>query len=120
VSRRHAALLAAGSALAATGLVVVLVVWLGLVTATLRTGLAADGGCVAAATAGEHGAEIGSTLLPPRAVCRWTVDGVATEDVLAAGSTAVVGTAGGVAVLGVAVVAVTAVAAVRARRRTRP
>lgn len=117
LGRRHAAVLAAGAGLAVVGLVVLLVVWVGLVTSTLRTGLAEDGTCVAAATAGEGDAAVTSSLLPPRAVCTWTVDGRATEQVLARGPAALAGVATGAAVVGVLVVAGGAVAAWRARRR---
>lgn|GEM_PF-914816 len=115
--RRHAAVLAVGAGLAVAGLVVLLVVWVGLVTSTLRAGVGGDGPCVAAATAGEEGAAVTSSLLPPRAVCTWTVDGRATEQVLAQGPAALAGVATGAAVVGVLVVAGGAVAAWRARRR---
>lgn len=85
MSTRRAALLTTGAGLALAGLVTLLVIWVGLVTATLRTGLAEPGTCVAAATDGQDGAAIGSTLLPPRAVCTWEVDGVTEETVLAQG-----------------------------------
>jgi len=118
LGRRHAAVLAAGAGLAVAGLVVLLVVWVGLVTSTLRTGLAEEGTCVAAATAGEGDAAVSSSLLPPRAVCTWTVDGRTTETVLAEQSPVLAGAAlGGVAV-GVLLVAGGATAAWRARRRT--
>lgn len=118
--RRHAAVLAAGAGLAVAGLVVLLVVWVGLVTSTLRTGLAEEGTCVAAATAGEGDATVSSSLLPPRAVCTWTVDGRTTETVLAEREPVLAGAAlGGVAV-GVLLVAGGATAAWRARRRTDP
>lgn len=103
---RRAALLAGGAALALAGLVVLLVQWVVLVTGTLRTGLADEGTCVAAATAGEAGAQVATSALPPRAVCTWTVDGRVEETVLAEGSAAlaagaaVAAGAGGVAVLG--------------------
>lgn len=104
LARRHAAVLAAGAGLAALGLIVLLVVWVGLVTSTLRTGLAEEGTCVAAATAGEEGAAVSSSLLPPRAVCTWTVDGRPTEQVLAERPAAVAGAA--VAAVGVGVLLV--------------
>lgn len=117
LGRRHAAVLVAGAGLAVVGLVVLLVVWLGLVTSTLRTGLAEQGTCVAAATAGDGDAALSSSLLPPRAVCTWTVDGRATETVLAEGSAAVAGAALGGTAVGVLLVAGGATAAWRARRR---
>jgi hypothetical protein len=117
LGRRHAAVLAAGAALAVAGLVVLLVVWVGLVTSTLRTGLAEEGTCVAAATAGEAGAAVSSTLLPPRAVCTWTVDGRSTETVLAERPAALAGAALGAVGVGVLLVAGGAVGAWRARRR---
>jgi len=109
--------LAAGAGLAVAGLVVLLVVWVGLVTSTLRTGLADEGTCVAAATAGEDGATVSSSLLPPRAVCTWTVDGRATETVLAERPAALAGTAVAAVGVGVLLVAGGAAAAWRARRR---
>lgn len=108
---RRAALLAGGAALALAGLVVLLVQWVLLVTGTLRTGLADEGTCVAAATAGEVGAEITTSALPPRAVCAWTVDGRVEETVLAerpaglAAGAAVAAGVGAVVVLGVGAVA---------------
>lgn len=73
------------------------VIWIGLATASLRAGLEQDGAgstgtagasaCVTAATAGEGDAVVTSSMLPPRAVCVRTVDGRATETVLAEGST---------------------------------
>jgi hypothetical protein len=116
LARRHALVLAAGAALAVAGLVVLLVVWVGLVASTLRTGLAEQGTCVAAATAGEAGATVSSSLLPPRAVCTWTVDGRASETVLAERPPALAGAAVGAAGVGVLLVAGGAVAAWRARR----
>jgi len=82
-STRRAALLTAGAGLAVAGLVTLLVLWIGLVAGTLRTGLAEEGTCVAAATAGEDGAAVTSSLLPPRAVCTRTVGGQEQETVLA-------------------------------------
>lgn len=117
LGRRHAGLLAAGAGLAVVGLVTLLVVWVGLVTSTLRTGLGDEGSCVAAATAGDGGAAVSTSMLPPRAVCTWTVDGRAAETVLAEGPAAVAGVAAGAAGVGVLLVAGTAVAAWRARRR---
>ncbi|MBW0253334.1 hypothetical protein [Cellulomonas sp. PS-H5] len=117
LSRRHAAVLAAGAGLAVVGLVVLLVVWVGLVTSTLRTGLGEEDTCVAAATAGEDGATVSSSLLPPRAVCTWTVDGRATETVLAERPAALAGAAVGAVGVGVLLVAGGAVAVWRARRR---
>jgi hypothetical protein len=110
--------LVAGAGLAVVGLVVLLVVWLGLVTSTLRTGLAEQGTCVSAATAGDGDAAVSSSLLPPRAVCTWTVDGRATKTVLAEGSAAVAGAALGGTAVGVLLVAGGATAAWRARRAT--
>ena len=117
LGRRHAAVLAAGAGLAVVGLVVLLVVWVGLVTSTLRSGIGGDGPCVAAATSGDEGAAVSSTLLPPRAVCTWTVDGRATETVLAERPAALAGAAVAAVGVGVLLVAGGAVGAWRARRR---
>lgn len=103
-STRRAALLTGGAALAVAGLVTLLVLWLGLVTGTLRTGLAEDGTCVAAATDGTDGAAITSSLLPPRAVCTWVVDGQEQETVLAEGPAGVARGAAAAAGAGVLVV----------------
>ncbi|GIG38034.1 hypothetical protein [Cellulomonas pakistanensis] len=116
LGRRHAALLAAGAGLAVLGLATLLVVFVGLVTSTLRTGLGDESSCVAAATAGEAGAAVSTSVLPPRAVCTWTVDGRTAETVLAEGPTAVAGVATGAVAVGVLLVAGTSVAAWRARR----
>ncbi|WP_282946343.1 hypothetical protein [Cellulomonas endometrii] len=114
---RRAALLLAGSGLALVGLVVLAVLWVGLVGATLRTGLAEDGTCVAAATAGEGDAAVTSSMLPPRAVCTWTVDGRPEETVLAERSPTVAGLAAGAAGLGLATVAGTLAWSAVSRRR---
>jgi hypothetical protein len=114
---RRAALLAAGSGLALAGVVVLAVLWLGLVSSTLRTGLAEEGTCVAAATAGEGDAAVTSSLLPPRAVCTWTVDGRTQDVVLAERSPAVAGVAAGAVAVGVATAAVTLMRSAAARRR---
>ncbi|WP_199732000.1 hypothetical protein, partial [Cellulomonas triticagri] len=118
------AALAAGAALAVAGLVTLVVVWAGLVTATLREGLDDDaaggaGTCVAAAADGEGDAVLGSTIAPPEATCRWTVDGREEVVVLARGSQALV-TGAAVAVgAGLLVVGGTSVVAARARRSAR-
>jgi hypothetical protein len=115
---RRAALLVGGAGLALVGLVVLLAVWIGLVTATLRTGLAEGGdACVSAVTDGTGDAAVSTSLLPPRAVCTRTVDGRVAETVLASSPLALAGAAAAAAGAGVAVVAVTGVAALRARRR---
>ncbi|VTR76552.1 hypothetical protein [Cellulomonas hominis] len=114
---RRAALLLAGSGLALVGLVVLAVLWVGLAGATLRTGLAQDGTCVAAATAGEGDAAVTSSMLPPRAVCTWTVDGRPEETVLAERSPAVAGLAAGAAAVGLATVAGTLLWSALQRRR---
>lgn len=113
---RRAALLTAGAGLAVAGLVTLLVLWIALVTATLRTGLAEEGSCVAAATDGEAGAAITSTLLPPRAVCTWDVDGQAQETVLAQGPAGVAVAAVVAAGTGVLVVLGTVGVALAGRR----
>lgn len=128
LGRRTAAGLALGALLAAAGLVTLLVLWIGLLTATLRTGLADDAddaagsagpasACVAAATDGVGDAAVTSTLFPPRAVCAWTVDGTPTTTVLAERSAGPATAAAVVAGVGVLTVAVTAATALAARRR---
>lgn len=107
---RRAALLAGGAALALAGLVVLLVQWVLLVTGTLRTGLADEGTCVAAASAGDPGARIATSALPPRAVCVRTVDGRVEETVLAEGSGVL--SAGAAVAAGVGAVVVLATGAV--------
>ncbi|QZN86530.1 hypothetical protein [Cellulomonas sp. C5510] len=116
----RAALLAGGAALAVVGLVVLLVQGIGLLTGTLRTGLADEGSCVAAATAGEEGAEITTSLLPPRSVCTWTVGGSPHETVLAEGSAPAVTAAVVAAAVGVTLVLGTAGVALVRRRRDVP
>jgi hypothetical protein len=124
LARRTAAGLALGALLGVAGLGTLLVLWIGLLTSTLRTGLAEDattdpaGACVAAATDGAGDAAVTSTLLPPRAVCTWTVDEQPTTVVLAERSPALATTAAVVAGAGLLTVGGTlAVAAVRTRRR---
>jgi hypothetical protein len=124
--RRTATGLALGALLAVAGLGTLLVLWVGLLTSTLRTGLADDatgdpaGACVAAATDGTADAEVSSSLLPPRAVCTWTVDGRSTTTVLAERSAPLATSAAVVTGLGVLTVAAAAapavVTAARARR----
>lgn len=116
----RAALLAGGAALAVVGLVVLLVQAIALVTGTLRTGLADEGSCVAAATAGEDGAEIATSLLPPRSVCTWTVGGSPQETVLAEGSAPAMTAAVVAAAAGVTLVLGTAGVALVRRRRGAP
>lgn len=116
IGTSRAVLLTSGAGLAVAGLVTLLVLWLGLVTGTLRTGLAEEGTCVAAATAGEDGAALTSTLLPPRAVCTWVVDGRQQETVLAEGPAGVAVAAAVAAGAGVVVVLAT-VGALLVRRR---
>jgi hypothetical protein len=114
---RRAALLAGGAGLALVGLVVLAVLWVGLVSATLRSGLAEDGTCVAAATAGEGDAAVTSSLLPPRAVCTWTVGGRTRDVVLAERSPVVAGVAAGAVAVGVVTIGVTLTRSAAARRR---
>jgi hypothetical protein len=102
---RRAALLAGGAGLALVGLVVLAVLWVGLVSATLRSGLAEDGTCVAAATAGEGDAAVTSSLLAPQAVCTWTVDGRTQDVVLAERSPVVAGVAAAAVAVGVVTIA---------------
>lgn len=116
----RAALLAGGAALAVVGLVVLLVQAIALVTGTLRTGLTDEGSCVAAATAGEDGAEIATSLLPPRSVCTWTVGGSPQETVLAEGSAPAMTAAVVAAAAGVTLVLGTAGVALVRRRRGAP
>ncbi|WP_454051402.1 hypothetical protein [Cellulomonas sp. Marseille-Q8402] len=123
LGRGPATTLAAGALLALAGLVTLLVLWVGLVTATLRTGLADDAGtgpgnaCVAAATADEGDAEVTSSLLPPRAVCTWTTDGRSRTTVLAERPGWVATAAAVAGGVGVLTVATTVVVEVRRRRR---
>ncbi len=112
---RRSALLLGGSGLAILGVLTLVVVWVGLVSASLRAGLEDGGACVEAATAGTDGAEVATSVLPPRSVCRWTVDGEPVEVVLTEGSTGLVVTAGVAVVAGVLVVGGTALAARRGR-----
>ncbi len=112
---RRSALLLGGSGLAILGVLTLVVVWVGLVSASLRAGLDDGGACVEAATAGTDGAEVATSVLPPRSVCRWTVDGLPVETVLAEGSTGLVVAAGAGVVVGVLVVGGTALAARRGR-----
>lgn len=119
-STARAALLAGGAALAVVGLVVLLVQGIALVTGTLRTGLADEGSCVAAATAGEDGAEITTSLLPPRSACTWTVGGRPQETVLAEGSAPAVTAAVVATAVGVTLVLGTAGVALARRRRGVP
>ena len=126
LGRRTAGGLALGALLAVAGLVTLLVLWLGLLTASLRTGLsdaaAPDdpaGACVAAATDGAGDATLTSTLFPPRAACTWTVEGERSTTVLAERSATVATVAAVVAAAGVLVVAVAVAAAIRSRRTAR-
>lgn len=126
LGRRTAGGLALGALLAVAGLVTLLVLWVGLLTATLRTGLsdaaAPDdpaGACVAAATDGAGDATTTSTLFPPRAVCTWSVEGERSTTVLAERSATVATAAAVLAAVGVLVVAVAAAAAIRSRRAAR-
>jgi hypothetical protein len=118
-STRRAAALTAGAGLAVAGLVTLLVLWVALVTGTLRTGLAEEGTCVAAATAGEDGAAISTSPLPPRAVCTWVVDGQRQGIVLAEGPAGVAAAAAVAAGAGVVLVLGTVGVAVAGRRRAR-
>lgn len=126
LGRRTAAGLALGALLAVAGLVTLLVLWVGLLTGTLRTGLAGDGAaagpagdCVAAATDGVGDAAVTSTLFPPRAGCTWTVDGVRSTTVLAERPASVATAAAVAAGAGVVVVAVTVAVTMTARRAAR-
>jgi len=115
---RRAALLTGASALALAGLLVLLVQWIGLVAGTLRTGLADDGTCVAAATAGEGDAALSTSALPPRSVCTRTVDGRTERTVLAEGSAPLAVASAAAAGVGVVVVLGVAGSVLVARRRS--
>jgi hypothetical protein len=118
---RRAALLAGGAGLALVGLVVLAVLWIGLASTTLRSGLAEDGTCVAAATEGEADAAVTSSLLPPRAVCTWTVGGRTQDVVLAERSPVVAGVAAAaVAAGGLTIAGTLARGALVRRRAARP
>jgi hypothetical protein len=126
LDRRTAAVLAGAALVGVAGLVTLLVLWVGLVTATLGAGLgdgASDGAgdpagaCVAAATADEDAAAVASTLLPPRAVCTWTVDGRAETVVLAERPAGVATAAVVAAGVGAVVAAGTLAVWFRGRRR---
>lgn len=126
LGRRTAAGLALGALLALAGLVTLLVLWVGLLTATLRTGLAEAPGtadpasaCVVAATDGVGDAAVTSTLFPPRAVCTRTTDGSRTTTVLAERPAPVATAAAVVAGAGVLTVAVTVGATWWGRRAAR-
>ncbi|HEY0188035.1 MAG TPA: hypothetical protein VGC67_11145 [Cellulomonas sp.] len=112
-SVRRSLLLLVGSGLAVLGVLTLVVVWFSLVTGSLSAGIADGGGCVDAATAGTDGAQITTSLLPPRSVCRWEVAGEPVETVLATGSSVLVDGAVVAAAAGVLVVGGTALAARR-------
>jgi hypothetical protein len=103
----------AGSGLAVLGIVTLVVLWFSLVLGSLRTGLGDGSACVDAATAGTDGAVLSTSLLPPRSLCTWEVDGVAVETVLASRPAGLAAAAVGAVGVGVLLVGGTAVAARR-------
>jgi hypothetical protein len=126
LGRRTAAGLALGALLGVAGLFTLLVLWVGLLTTTLRTGLADAPGtadpastCVVAATDGVGDAAVTSTLFPPRAVCTWTTDGLRTTTVLAERSAPLATAAAVAAAAGVLTVVLTVGGTWWARRTAR-
>ena len=86
VARPLTLLVASGAAIA--GLVMLLVCWLSVGTATLDATESKAYPCLVAVDAQQAGAAVHNSLLPPRATCEWTPPGGPREVVvIAQGST---------------------------------
>ena len=118
-SVRRALALLIGSGAAIVGMVLLVICYTGIGVTTLTATKDDPDPCVEAYAAGTDSASVQYTIVPPKAICTWDVDGSRTEVVVAAASVPLFATGAVLAVGGVLVCGVLVVGPWLQRRRAR-
>ena len=115
-SVRRALALLIGSGAAIVGLVLLVICYTGIGVSTLTSSKDDPHPCVQAYAAGTDDASVRYTVVPPKAICTWDVDGSQTEVVVAAASVPLFVTGAVLAVGGVLVCGGVLITARRSRQ----